>query len=165
VRTAAYLFLPVGLALLGFGLWLLYARFVGGPEHYMGRPDETTLRDLEDSIAKVKKSRADSEGRVAQLRPHVEKLPADGADGRRAKLEGLLAEHERSMRESDAVLAKAEPLRDKLAQMRDAEMDEARVRTLRRGILFTLVGVIWVTRSVGYLRRTARRTIAPAVGA
>jgi hypothetical protein len=162
VRTAAYLFLPVALALLGFGVWLLYARFVGGPEHYMGRPDVTIVRELDETIAEARASRAESDAKAAELRKELDEAAAKVSDDLRAKVQTLIETHEERSRTAAGLIERAGPLRDKLAQQRDQEMEEARGRTLRRGILFTLVGLIWTVRSVGYLRRTARRPAAAA---
>jgi hypothetical protein len=157
VRTAAYLFLPAALALLGFGVWLLYARFVGGPDHYMGRPDETQLRDIEEAIAVARASRAESDAKAAELRKELDQAGAKVPDDLRARVQAMIETHEERSRTAAGLIERAEPLRDKLAAQRDREMEEARGRTLRRGILFTLVGLIGAAHCVDYLRRTRRQ--------
>jgi hypothetical protein len=156
MRALTALFLLVGLTLLGWGMWMLYARFIGGPEYYMGRPDETSLRKIDESLADLRRKRAETDVGITQARAMAEKLPP--GDATREKSLKRLDEMEKSRAESESVVARAEEMRDKVAQRVAADWEDARGRTLRRGVLFTLVGLFWSVRAAGSLRRSTPST-------
>jgi chorismate mutase len=149
MRTGTVIFLLIGLALLGWGAWLLYARFVGGPEYYMGKPDETALRDIDGQLAGMREKRAKVADLAAEARAAAEKRPP--GDATREKVEQRLAELEKSRAESEPVIVRAEQMRDKIAEQVASGWDDARGRTLHRGLLFTLVEPLWTIRAAAGL--------------
>jgi hypothetical protein len=157
MRIAAYLFFAAGLVALGFGLWLLYARFIGGPEFYLNRPDESDLRRVEEAVAGGREKLAELERKTAETRAVAEARPA--GDELRARAERVIADAEKAREETAALLAKAEELRDRLARKVEAGWDEARGRTLRLGVLGTLLGLVLMARTAGHLRRPADRPV------
>ena len=145
MRIGAVIFLLIGLALFAWGAWLLFARFVGGPEYYMGKPDETALHDIDGQIASMREKQAKLADLVEETRTAAEKLPPGHAT--REKATQRLDVVEKSRAESDAVVARAEQMRELIAEQVASEWDDARGRTLRRGILFTLIGLFWSVRA------------------
>ena len=75
---------------------MLYARFVGGPEYYMGKPDETPLRQIDESLADLRRKRAETDVGITQARAVAEKLPP--GDATREKSLKRLDEMEKSRR-------------------------------------------------------------------
>lgn len=156
MRVLPALFLLVGLALLGWGVWLLYARYVGGPEYYMGKPDEAPLRAIDEQLADLRRRRVEVDAGISQARAAAEKRPP--GDAIREKSLKRLDEMEKSRAESADVLTRAEEMRDRVARQVAADWDDARGRTARRGWLFSVVGLFWTVRAAGSLRRPTPAT-------
>lgn len=140
MRPLPLLGLVAGLACLGWGGYSLYGRFVGGPETYWDREKARSLAEMERALADMKELLASEKEQVPDLRRQLEAMPAGPKRDDLTKRLDELAEdatvHEEVVAKSEAVLETSRSLRD-----------EARGRALRRGILFTLLGLVWTARA------------------
>lgn len=154
MRVFAYLLLPVAVVSVGFGLWLFYARYVGGPEYYLGSPDPVPLRKGEASLANLQAIGAETDARLAGLRAKVETLPE--GDVVRTKLEAELGQLDQRAAKRGEMLVKQEAAVERLRQADESLTAAARTRTARRGWLFTLIGLLTTVRTVESIRSRRR---------
>jgi hypothetical protein len=141
MRPLPLLGLVAGLAMLGWGGWSLYARFAG-PEVYWG-PEKVAYLDelgrtLNEMRAIVQKEREE----VVELREQFARLQVGAEkDAIRKQLDETTADlalHEKSINDFERLEGAATTLRE-----------DAKGRALRRGILFTLLGLVWSARAGG----------------
>jgi hypothetical protein len=157
MRPLPLLGLVVGLAMLGWGGWSLYARFAG-PDVYWG-PEKVAFLDelgrtLDEMRAIVQKEReevVDLREQFARLKGGAEK---DATGKRLDETTADLSLHEKSI--------------DDFEHLHGATVthrEDAKGRALRRGILFTLLGLVWSARAGAAVFAPARRAAATAAPA
>ena len=154
MRIAYALGLLAGLALLGFGCWLLYARLVAGPDYYWGKPDDAAVRERAEALAQAERGFAEQTASTARLRATAEALPPEADPDTRARAARIIETADRHQKQGEAMLARARERQAAAAEQYEADVAEAGGRTLRRGVLFALVGAVWSIRAAGALRRS-----------
>jgi len=157
MRLLPLLGLVAGLAMVGWGGYSLYARVVG-PEVYWG-PEKVAFLDelgrtLDEMRAMVKTERE----RVLELREQFTRLNAgaekDAIGKRLDETTADLSLHEKSIDEFELLRGAAVKNRE-----------DAQGRALRRGLLFTLLGLVWAARAGAAVFAPARRAAATATPA
>jgi hypothetical protein len=140
MRPLPMLGLLAGLVMLGWGVYSLYARFEGGPEVYWGRDNvkdlaekEDALRDMRAVCEKDQENYREYEARLAAMPAGPEKA-AFGQD--RDAIANAVTNRQTILKDCES-----------FARLKVTERDLAQGRALRRGILFTLLGLVWSFRA------------------
>lgn len=158
MRIAYAVGLLLGLALLAAGVWLLYARFVAGPEFHLGKPDDAAARRVGGVVDDAEKRLADRQAERERLAAEVQKL-GEGNPELLAQVKEKLAKSEALARQAEEGIAKARAIRKRLDDQYEKDLAEARSRTLRLGVLSTLLGIVWSVRAFAGLTRPRPRTV------
>jgi hypothetical protein len=140
MRPLPLLGLLAGFAMLGWGGYSLYARFVGGPEVYWGKGEVAYLAELEQKLEHVWQDNARQREQLEAFQRQVAAMPpGPDRDQEQLKLDALTKE----WKEDDQAVKPYELLLGRKMM----ERDDAQGRALRRGILFTLLGLVWSARA------------------
>ncbi len=157
MRLLPLLGLLAGLAMLAWGGYSLYGRFSGGPEVYWGEDKVNSLSKMEGTLAEMKQMLDEDQEKKTQIRAQLDAMPpGDKKAEYEQRLSDLTADtalHEQIIQQSEEKVGEARTYRD-----------EAKGRALRRGILFTFLGLIWSVRAGAAVFAPAKRrpsTAAP----
>jgi hypothetical protein len=133
------------------GVWHLHVRFVREAGPHRSEEDELLLAELRGSQAKLEANVKTSEALVEAARKTRDTMPAVDPTGNRAKVDQVVAKAEEQHRKSIATLENSRKLLETFDKI-DAIREENRTTALRRGILFTLLGLFWSIRAAVSLR-------------
>jgi hypothetical protein len=152
-RPLAYLLLALCLVPVGYGAYLIYARYYGTPDQLLGwKPDPEIERIEEEMTALRDRGRGQAET-AAKLKELAEKTREAGTPEQKEKIEATLKKMEAGEEQRKKTMDNTEKAVARLTEARESKLRDSQSRTFRIGLLCVVIGLVGCFRCLGWLGR------------
>lgn len=156
MNRLAYLVPIFAAMVLMLGLYGLFARYIGGPEYYLRQPGPPVADEAAEKVERSRKNLAEAQAMALASRKQLESLPAETGAERRKQIEELATRSEASVTTWTHLLDNAEMIHRASVQADESRLRSAHRSTARMGWIGTVLGLLWLPRSLAFARRVNR---------